>query len=143
MKSSAPSLVNVTNARVRFSEVDSMQVVWHGEYVRYLEDGREAFGRQYKGLGYMDIHRNGYTAPVVELHLCYLKPLSVDDEFSIETRYFRTEGAKICFEYILRRLADGEIVATGDTVQVFLDSDGEISLCNPAFYNEWKRRWIR
>ena len=28
-----------------------MEVVWHGEYVRYMEDGREAFGRQY-GIGY-------------------------------------------------------------------------------------------
>ena len=30
---------------VRFSEVDAMQVVWHGEYIRYFEDGRESFGK--------------------------------------------------------------------------------------------------
>lgn len=50
--------------RVRFSEVDSMQVVWHGEYVRYFEDGREAFGRKYPGIGYLDIYGAGYTAPI-------------------------------------------------------------------------------
>ena len=26
---------------IRFSEVDSMGVVWHGSFVKYLEDGRE------------------------------------------------------------------------------------------------------
>lgn len=38
------ALTDRTSLRVRFSEVDSMQIVWHGEYVRYFEDGREAFG---------------------------------------------------------------------------------------------------
>lgn len=53
------ALTDRTPIRVRFSEVDAMQVVWHGEYVRYFEDGREAFGRRY-GIGYQDIIRAGY-----------------------------------------------------------------------------------
>ena len=32
---------------IRFSEVDSMSIVWHGSYVQYFEDAREAFGRKY------------------------------------------------------------------------------------------------
>ena len=44
---------------VRFSEVDSMNFVWHGAYALYFEDGREAFGAKY-GLGYLDIFRAGY-----------------------------------------------------------------------------------
>ena len=60
------ALTNRTTLRVRFSEVDSMEVVWHGEYVRYMEDGREAFGRQY-GIGYTDIRDAGYVVPIVEL----------------------------------------------------------------------------
>ncbi len=37
-KTAEASLVGKTSLRVRFSEVDSMQIVWHGEYVRYFED---------------------------------------------------------------------------------------------------------
>ena len=48
-----------------------MRVVWHGEYVRYFEDGREAFGEQYPGLGYLDIYNSGYTTPIVEMHVEY------------------------------------------------------------------------
>lgn len=46
-----PALIDRTTIKVRFSEIDSMQIVWHGEYVRYFEDGRESFGKHYS-LGY-------------------------------------------------------------------------------------------
>ena len=59
---------------VRFSEVDSMNIVWHGSYPLYFEDAREAFGARY-GLGYMDIFGNGYYAPLVELSFKYKSPI--------------------------------------------------------------------
>ena len=132
-KKSEASLVNKTSLRVRFSEVDSMQIVWHGEYVRYFEDGREAFGREFAGLGYMDIYASGYTAPIVEL--------KVNDTAVVETRYIATEAAKVCFEYTIRSATDGEVVAEGSSTQVFLDSRGELQLLAPEFYRKWKERW--
>ena len=60
------ALTDRTTIKVRFSEIDSMQIVWHGEYVRYFEDGREAFGKRY-GLDYMSIYREGYVVPIVDL----------------------------------------------------------------------------
>jgi acyl-CoA thioester hydrolase len=59
---------------VRFSEVDSMNIVWHGAYALYFEDAREAFGKQY-GLGYLDIFGHGYYAPLVDLRFGYKRPL--------------------------------------------------------------------
>ena len=41
------TLVSTTEVDVRFSEVDSLRVVWHGNYLLYFELGREAFGKQY------------------------------------------------------------------------------------------------
>jgi acyl-CoA thioester hydrolase len=55
-----------TETIIRFSEVDSMGVVWHGNYVKYFEDGREAFGNKY-GLNYLDFHKNGILTPIVKL----------------------------------------------------------------------------
>ena len=135
-------LSNTTHTVVRFSEVDSMRVVWHGAYVRYFEDGREAFGRQYPGIGYLDFYADGYTAPVVDLQLQYIAPLSVDDVAVIETRFIDTPAAKLCFEYIIRRQSDGALVARGSSVQVFVDGDGNMCLNAPAFFEEWKQRWI-
>lgn len=137
-----PALVNNTLTTVRFSEVDSMQVVWHGQYVRYFEDGREAFGREYPGLGYLDFYANGYTAPIVDMQIQYLAPLTINDVAAIETRFIDTEAAKICFEYLIRRQSDGALVARGSTMQVFLDKDGNMMLNNPTFFDEWKKRWL-
>ncbi|MBQ9138409.1 MAG: acyl-CoA thioesterase [Alistipes sp.] len=136
------ALVCTTQTTVRFSEVDSMQVVWHGEYVRYFEDGREAFGRQYPGLGYMDFYGNGYTAPIVDLQLQYVSPLTVNDVAVIETRYIDTAAAKLCFEYVIHRQSDGALIARGSSVQVFVDSNGEMCLNTPAFFEQWKERWL-
>ena len=74
------ALTNRTTFRVRFSEIDSMQIVWHGEYVRYFEDGREAFGKQY-GLDYMSIYREGYMVPIVDL-TCQFKQEEISSSFA-------------------------------------------------------------
>ena len=42
---------------IRFSEVDSMNVVWHGSYPLYFEDAREAFGKKF-GLAYIVLFRS-------------------------------------------------------------------------------------
>lgn len=123
--------------RVRFSEVDSMQVVWHGEYVRYFEDGREAFGRKYPGIGYLDIYGAGYTAPIVQMEIDYLHPLRLEEEATIEIGYLDSEAAKLCFCYEVRR-ADGELAARGRTTQVFVNAAGEMELNLPEFVKRWK-----
>ena len=52
---------------VRFSEVDSMGVVWHGSYAVYFEDAREAFGAKY-GLGYMTFFFYFFLASLVDVN---------------------------------------------------------------------------
>ena len=136
------ALINTTETTVRFSEVDSMQVVWHGEYVRYFEDGREAFGRKYPGIGYLDFYANGYTAPIVDMQMQYVLPLTINDVAVIETRFIDIVAAKLCFEYIIRRKFDGALVARGSSVQVFVDKEGNMCLNNPAFFEDWKKRWL-
>jgi acyl-CoA thioester hydrolase len=38
-----PKLTDTIEIQIRFSEVDSIKMAWHGSYVKYMEDGREAF----------------------------------------------------------------------------------------------------
>ncbi len=135
------SLISKTEFAVRFSEVDSMNIVWHGNYVCYLEDGREAFGQEYPGLGYADIRDSGYGTPIVDMQVQFRSPLRLGERAVIETRYMNCDAAKICFEYEIRRADNGQVVATASTVQVFVDGKGELELVNPSFYLKWKERW--
>ncbi len=134
------ALIDRIKIKVRFSEVDSMQVVWHGEYIRYFEDGREAFGKRY-GISYCDIYNNGYTAPIVDLTCQYKSSLAMGDEAVIETRYIPSDAAKILFEYTVFRSDGITVAATGTTMQVFLNAKKELELVTPDFYLNWKKKW--
>jgi len=125
---------------IRFSEVDSMNIVWHGSYPLYFEDAREEFGKQY-GLGYMTIFSNGFYAPLVELTFKYKKPLVYEMKPSIIITYVPTESAKIVFDYEIIDESDGAVLATGRSVQVFMDKNYQLVWENPKFYKEWKQKW--
>ncbi len=132
-------LVNITSSKVRFSEVDSMHIVWHGNYVKFLEDGREAFGSEF-GLGYYDVYGHGFMTPIVKVDIDYKRQVKYGDEVEIKTIYENVDAAKICFRYELRRKSDNAIVIKAKTTQVFLDKEGELQITNPSFYVEWKKK---
>lgn len=127
---------------IRFSEVDSMGVVWHGVYAKYFEDAREEFGRKY-GLGYMFISGNGVFAPIVELTCKYRKPLFYEMNPLVVITYRPTEAAKIVFDYEIRNADNGEIHAKGHSVQVFTDKQYNLLWTNPHFYEQWKQKWLK
>jgi len=133
-------LTDRTTLQVRFSEVDSMQIVWHGEYIRYFEDGRESFGRTFD-ISYMDVYGHGYMIPIVEISCEYKAPLKVNDRAIVETRFINYDAAKIVFEYSVFRESDNALAATGHSVQVFLNKDFGLELSSPNFFIEWKKRW--
>lgn len=125
---------------VRFSEVDSMNIVWHGSYPLYFEDAREEFGRKF-GLSYNAIFNNGYYAPLVDLSFKFKKPLLHGMTPVIEITYCPTESAKIVFDYRIVDEVSGDVCATGHSVQVFMDRDYQLVWENPEFYKKWKEEW--
>jgi acyl-CoA thioester hydrolase len=134
------SLTNTIEIEVKFSDVDMLGVVWHGNYIRYFEDGREAFGKQY-GLGYMDVYNAGYVVPIVNVNCDYKRFLRYEDKLIIETTYTPTESAKINFAYRLLNAQTGELIVKGSTVQVFVHRDNfELQLTNPDFFLDWKQK---
>ena len=117
-----------------------MNIVWHGSYPLYFEDAREAFGRKF-GLGYYDIFGNGFYAPLVELSFKYKKPITYGMQPEITIIYRPTDAAKIVFDYEINDSVTGDVLATGHSVQVFMDRDYQLVWANPEFYEEWKKRW--
>ncbi|MCU0456442.1 MAG: acyl-CoA thioesterase [Bacteroidales bacterium] len=128
-----------TPVRVRFSDVDSMGIVWHGQYIRYFEDGREDFGNTH-GINYLDFHSRGYLIPIVKVGCDYKRPLRYGDTAIVETRFADTESAKISYEYTIYNEKTGEVVATGSSTQVFLNLNHELLLAFPLFFAEWKKK---
>lgn len=131
-------LSHTSKFRVRFNETDPLGIVWHGHYVTYLEDGREAFGEEF-GISYKDIQNANLFAPIVKCTVDYKSPLRHGDWATIETVFVNNMAAKLQFTY---KIFIGEtLIAIGETIQVFTDFNGELFLSNPPFYEEWKRKY--
>ena len=122
---------------IRFSEVDSMGVAWHGSYVTYFDDAREYFGELF-GLSYNFYIDNGYYAPIVDLNIQYKKAIRYGMKPRITITYHPTVAAKIVFDYEIVDGSDGSLIATGSTVQVFMNMNYELVWANPDFYLQWK-----
>ena len=125
---------------IRFSEVDSMNVVWHGSYMLYFEDARELFGEKFD-LTYMGYVRHGYYAPMVEMNIQWKKPILYGMRPRIDIIYRPTVAAKVVFDYEIHDTADESLIATAHSVQVFMDLNYQLVLYSPKFYEEWQQRW--
>jgi acyl-CoA thioester hydrolase len=136
-------LSNTTKVIVRFSECDALKMVWHGNYVKYFEDGREDFGRKF-GLAYMDIYqKTGLSVPIVHLETGFKKMVGLGETIYVETTMIDSPAAKMIFEYAIFN-EKKELVCTGKTVQVFLHVDKkELQITIPPFFVEWKKNHLK
>lgn len=132
-------LVNKSHQTVKFSEVDSLHVVWHGHYLRYFEDGREAFGKEFK-LGYLDIYEHGFAVPLIDIEIKYKRILEYGDTAIIETTFVNSPAAKLIFKYKITSQLHGHIVCEGKTTQVFVNpKTKELFITMPDFFEKWKQ----
>lgn len=133
-----PHLFATYSGRVKFNEVDSIGIVWHGHYISYFEEGREAFGRKF-GLSYLDIKANNYTTPIVHVECNYKHPLKYGETYTIKTFMLQEAAAKIILVYEIYN-EEEILVCNGQTTQVFVDLEGKLALYSPMFYKNWKEK---
>jgi acyl-CoA thioester hydrolase len=89
-------------------------------------------------MGYFD---HGYFAPLVEMNFQWKKPIRYGMHPRIDIIYRPTIAAKVVFDYEIHDTADESLIATGHSVQVFMDQDYQLVLYSPQFYEEWQQRW--
>ncbi|HLV46620.1 MAG TPA: acyl-CoA thioesterase [Flavobacterium sp.] len=134
----AKAVTSIYQFRVRFNETDPLGIVWHGNYLVYFEEGREAFGREHN-LTYLDIENEGFVVPIVKSECEHKLSLKYGEYATIETTLMPTLAAKMIFVYKIFN-EQNKLVCTGKTTQVFVDKEGVLSLNNPAFYEKWKQK---
>ena len=132
-------LVVEKELEIRFSEVDMMGVVWHGNYPLYLEDAREAFGAEF-GLSYALYIKENVFVPIVKMDVDYKRPVRFWMRPVIRIEYVPTDAAKVIFDYKLYDKESGDVFLTARTVQVFMDRDYKLMWFSPDFYTQWKRQ---
>ena len=132
------SLESTIEIAIRFSETDAMGVVWHGNYLKFFEDAREKFGKEF-GMEYLDIYNQGFYTPIVKSDINHKASVYYGQQVRVKAILEEHPAAKIVFKYIVTNLNTGEVAATGSTTQVFLNiKDNLLELVKPSFYAEWE-----
>ncbi|MCA8916447.1 MAG: acyl-CoA thioesterase [Planctomycetes bacterium] len=125
---------------VRFGHSDLLQIAWHGHYVQWLEDARQSLGTAI-GLGYEDLIRERFAAPIVDMSLKYKRPAKYGDKLLVTASMIWQQVPKLVHRYEVRRVGDNELLTTAETTQVLLHPDGNLALNFPPFLEELRKRW--
>lgn len=120
----------VTDIVVRYAETDMMGIVYHANYLPWLEIGRTQLLRE-RGLPYKEIEAKGLLLPVLEVNVKYKRPAKYDDTLTIVTRMPEKPFVKIRMEYEVKR--EDELLATASTVHAFMNRSGQ-AVKVPGFF---------
>jgi len=124
-----------TELKVRFNEVDSWGMVWHGHYLAWFEVGRMALLGKFHLLP-RDFTQMGYIAPVVDLKCIFKEPARLDDEILIRTTVLKPTKAALTFRFQALRKRDQKLLSSGETTQVLLTLDGRMLYIIPQELRE-------
>jgi acyl-CoA thioester hydrolase len=123
----------------QFYDLDPMQVVWHGNYVRFLEQARCALLDKI-AFNYEEMARTGYIWPVVDMRIKYVRPLRFGQEVKVIATMLEYEN-RLKIGYQLIDLASGETLTKAHTIQVAVEiATNELCFESPAVLREKVQR---
>jgi len=116
---------------VPFHDVDPMQVVWHGHYLKYFEIARARLFDQ-SGIDLYDFHaRTGHLFPIVRTSTKHIFPLRYRDRFLVTAKLVEIRR-KIVVDFELRLAEDSTLCARGRSEQVAIRSgDFQLEIAIP------------
>jgi acyl-CoA thioester hydrolase len=109
--------------RVRYAETDQMGVVYHSNYLIWMEIGRVELVRSL-GFNYKDLEQtDGVLLSVVEAQCRYLFPARYDDEITVVTEMAKANARAVEFTYEIVRTRDRKQLARGATKHFWLNRE--------------------
>lgn len=105
--------------RVQFSDLDPMEIVWHGHYVKYLELARGVLLDKID-YNYRAMKASGYIWPVIDLHLRYIAPAAYDQRLKLRAEIIEWEH-RLRIMYLISDALSGRRLCRGTTTQVAVE----------------------
>lgn len=121
--------------QVQFFDLDPMQIVWHGNYVKYLEVARCALLGKI-GYNYEEMRDSGYMWPIIEMNLRYAGPAAFGQRLLLRAEIVEWEN-RLRIDYLIVDAASGKRLNKASTTQVAVDlKTGEMCFASPAILFE-------
>lgn len=108
-----------TYINVQFNDLDPMNIVWHGNYIKYLEQARcEMFNKI--GYTYMDMYADGIMYPIAKMEFKFIKPSTFGDRLKIVCELKEVEPA-LNIKYTIYNAETDEKVFKAKSMQICVD----------------------
>lgn len=115
--------------RVSFEDLDPMGVVWHGNYLRYMEQARCDLLSKIN-YTYMDMKSDGFAYPVAKLTTKYIKPAKFMDNLIVRLEVISLEPS-LDIKYKIFNKDSGEKIFEASTMQIRYDIKENQSVYTP------------
>lgn len=125
-----------------FQDADPMGVIYHGNYFRYFEEARRVMMEKID-YGYLAMNASGYSWPIIETAVRYVKPIRFNQEIRVAARLTEYEN-RLRTDYVIYDAQTGQRLTKGHTTQVAVSmADQEMCFVSPkaltdrleAFFN--------
>ncbi len=116
---------NLTTIRVIYADTDAMGIVYHTNYIKWFEVGRNELMRKL-GIAYAEMEKQGISLPLTRVNCHYLLSAKYDDLLIVETNIDYIKRASLKF---LSRIWDEKkqnLLVEGYSVHACVNSGGKI-----------------
>lgn len=116
--------------QVQFFDLDPMQIVWHGNYVKYLEVARCALLDSIN-YNYVEMKDSGYAWPVIDMQLRYVGSASFGQRLKLRAEIVEWEN-RLKIDYLITDASTGKRLNRASTTQVAVEiATGEMCFVSP------------
>ena len=127
---------------IPFHDVDLAGVVWHGHYMKYLENARWAVMDRI-GFGLDAMLASGFIWPVIGLEVKYIRAARYGERLRVLASIVEWD-AKLVLNYLMLDAKEGTRIGRAQTVQVAVGREsGTLQLVSPACLTDRVRAALR
>lgn len=134
-------IISTREIEVRYAETDQMGVVYHANYLVWMELGRTQLIKEL-GFNYAEMEKDGIISPVLDIQASYKKPLRYGDTATIKTWVEEYDGIRSVYKYEIFN-GDGELALTGSSKHVCVKKDSFRPISLKRSYPDWHEAYLK
>ena len=116
---------HILEQTVYYADTDAYGVVWHGTYLRWMEQARVEFCREL-GIDLVSMKEHDVVIPVTNLNIRYKASAKLDETIVVETEIVKISPLTVTFNQIIRNKETDKIYTAASVEVVAVNNDGKI-----------------
>jgi acyl-CoA thioester hydrolase len=123
------------NQRVYYADTDSYGVVWHGAYLRWMEQGRVELC-DLLGLDLVELKKQDIAIPVTSMNVRYKASAKLDDRLVVDTWISKLSPITVTFSQIIKNAQTGVVYIQAEFETVAINNEGKLYRRMPTALKE-------